>query len=102
MMPRLQPCLDPPVIEVGASLRAPLSDELRRQVQALLDDGARHIVVDLAGVAAVDAAGVGELTAVYNAVNAAGGVLHVIHLQSRPRHVLAVVGLLGVLATDSE
>jgi anti-sigma B factor antagonist len=100
MTARLQPWLDRSVVEVAGGLRAPASGRLRRQVQALLDNGARQIVIDLSRVAEIDAAGVGELTDVFNAVHAAGGVLCVSHQHPRIRHVLTIVGLFGVLTTD--
>jgi anti-sigma B factor antagonist len=103
MTARLQPWLGLSVVEVVGARRAPLGGGLRQNVQRLLDRGAREVVVDLSRVAEIDAAGVGELTDVFNAVHAAGGALRVSHLHPRVRHILAIVGLLGVLTTaDSE
>lgn len=95
---RAHPCLDRSVVEVAGPFRAPVRGDLRRKVQALVDDGARHILVDLSRVPEIDAAGVGELTTIFNAVHAAGGVLQLAHLQSKVRHLLTIVGLYGVLA----
>ena len=53
-------------VYLQGALRAPLDGELRRTVRGLLRRGDRLIVLDLAGVRRIDAAGVGELVRAYN------------------------------------
>ena len=48
-------------VRVIGQLRAPGTSALRRAVTALLLDGKRHILLDLAAVTDLDAAGIGEL-----------------------------------------
>jgi anti-anti-sigma factor len=89
------------VLHVEGSLRAPVSTDLRHAVRVLLRRGERTIVVSLARVFEVDAAGVGELVRAYNMTTAADGVLRVVDVSPRVREVLARVGLLNLLSADS-
>ena len=50
------------IVRVEGPLRVPVSRALRREVRALVRHGERAIVVDLAEVSRIDAAGVGELS----------------------------------------
>ena len=75
----------------------PVEGELRHIVRALLRRGERFIVLDLALVSNVDAAGVSELVRTYNMVGAAQGVLQIVHATPWVRQVLERVGLFGIL-----
>jgi len=59
------------------------------------------IVLDLTGVADIDAAGLGELVMAYNSAIAAKAVLRVAHVDGTTRELLARVGLLDLL-TDTD
>jgi anti-anti-sigma factor len=82
---------------VGA-LQAPLTGELRHKVHALLRHGRRTIVLDMAGVPSIDAAGVGELVWAYNITRAAHGVLQVVNATAWVREILERVALFHVLS----
>jgi anti-anti-sigma factor len=84
---------------VGDSLRTPLDTALRHTVRALLRSGWRHIVLDLARVSAVDAAGIGELVRAYNMTAAVNGAVRIVHATTRVRVMLERVGLLALLET---
>jgi anti-anti-sigma factor len=89
------------VLEVEGDLRAPVSMELRERVAALLDRGERRIVLDLARIADIDAAGIGELVHVVNAATAAGAMLRIAHATGPVRRLLDTSGLSG-LFSDGE
>ena len=89
------------VVTVQGSLRAPVSARLREGVEFLLERGERAIVLDLARVRAVDAAGLGELVRAYNMASAAGGMLRVVDAPQRVRELLDLSRLSGVFAADS-
>ncbi|HEY6362082.1 MAG TPA: STAS domain-containing protein [Vicinamibacterales bacterium] len=97
-----EPRDDTAVVHVEGSLRAPVSAELRPKVQALLRRGKRKIVVSLAGVSDLDAAGVGELVHAYNVTVAANGILRITQAFGRVRELLARVGLLDLLHVERE
>jgi anti-sigma B factor antagonist len=85
------------VLEVEGSLREPLDSDLRDNVAVMLKRGHRRIVLDLARVSDVDAAGVGELVRAFNLVYAAGGELRIANASERVNHFLRVTGLLALI-----
>ena len=91
----------PAVVHVDGPLRAPTNGNVRRQVQALLGQGQLRIVLSLAGVTDLDAAGIEELVQVYNATLAAGGALRIAHARARVRELLRRVALLDLLEDES-
>src|SRR5687767_11427102 len=90
------------VLCVHGSLRAPVDTALRLEVDALLRRGQRGLLLDLAGVSGLDAAGVGELVHVYNMAVAANGTLRVAHVLGKSRELLVRVGLIDLLTMDAE
>lgn len=85
------------MLRIEGPLRAPVDQELRSRVLGLLHSGERRIVLDLAGVPRIDAAGVGELVRVYRMAIAANGACRVVHATAWVREVLERVGLFALL-----
>ena len=81
-------------VRVIGQLHAPGTSALRRAVTALLLDGERHILLDLAAVTDLDAAGIGELVHLSNLTTAAGGTLQIAPARASVRRLLDGVGLL--------
>lgn len=96
----LDECTEFEVLDVEGALRAPLRPELRRHVEALLNSGERRILVNLARLTDIDAAGVGELARAYNTTSAMGGVLQVAHARGHVRRLLDVAGILRRLGAS--
>jgi anti-sigma B factor antagonist len=96
----LEPRPHAAILRIEGPLRAPMHTEVARRVQALLDRGERQLILDLARVSEVDAAGVGELVRAFNRTSAAGGVLQIAHASGRVRTLLDVTGLSKLLAAD--
>jgi anti-anti-sigma factor len=88
------------VVDVDGDLRAPVSPELRHTVDARLARGERRIVLNLARLSDIDAAGIGELIRARDAAMAAGGVLHIAHASGRVRHLLDIAGILSLLGGE--
>ena len=88
---------DAVTLRVRDPLHAPIDGELRSRVLTLLRSGERDIVLDLAGVSSIDAAGVGELARLYRLATAANGALHVVRPTRRVREVLDRVGVIEIL-----
>ena len=84
-------------LHVEDALRTPVERALRHSVRALLRLGWRHIILDLARVSAVDAAGIGELVRAYNMTAAANGAVRIVHAPTRVRVMLERVGLFALL-----
>jgi anti-anti-sigma factor len=68
----------------------------------LLASNERRILLDLAQLSDIDAAGVGELVRAFNTLKAAGGVLRITHANPHVRQLLRVAGVLGLLSGDTE
>jgi anti-anti-sigma factor len=90
------------VLHIEGPLRVPLNAELRHRVHALLRRGERRILLNLAGVSDLDAAGLGELVQAYNDTTAANGVLRIAGTPARVREFLDRVGLFDLLSADVE
>jgi anti-anti-sigma factor len=86
------------VLELEGTLRAPLNGELRQEVELLLGRNERRILVNLARLSAIDAAGVGALVDAYVIASGNGGVLRVCDANGRVRQLLDVAGVLDFLS----
>ena len=86
-----------PVLWLDDAFRAPVTGELRHRVHELLRRGERHLVLNMARVSSIDAAGVGELVRAYNVTDAANGELRIGHATPWVREVLARAGLFHLL-----
>jgi anti-anti-sigma factor len=89
------------VLYLEGALRAPVSLDLRRRVEALLGHGRRCILLDLANVTDLDSAGLGELVRVYRLAGAAKGELWIRNTPGRIRKLLDLAGLFEVLSVPS-
>jgi anti-anti-sigma factor len=89
------------VVELEGVLRAPVSRELRWRVESLLARGRRCIVLDLANVTDLDAAGLGELVQVYTLAAAVEGELWIRNTTGRARELLDLAGLFEILSAPS-
>ena len=81
---------------------ARVGSELRHRVKARLGAGERRILLNLAGVSELDAAGVGELVRAYNMATAVNGVIRTANTSGRVREILVRVGLFDLLSVHSE
>jgi anti-anti-sigma factor len=84
-------------LPVEGPLRAPVSTTLRHGLETLLRRGERRVVLDLARLSALDAAGIGELMRAFAAVSRAGGVLRIAHASRHVHRLLQVTGVLALL-----
>ena len=94
----VEECTQWTVVELHGTLRAPADVALRKKVEALLGRGQRQIVLDLAGLSDIDAAGIGELMRAYHTTIAAGGAMRIARARGRVRLVLKFVGVLNLLS----
>lgn len=90
------------VLYVRGRLQMPLGHQLQDCADALLSQGERKIVLDLAALCGLDAAGIGELVSVYNMASAAGSSFRITRARPRVRRTLDAVGLLGVLEDTAD
>ena len=96
---------DVTIIEVTGDITLNKSGDvlLKDKVQSLLQQGHKHLIVDLIGVSNVDSAGLGELVQAYATTKNRGGALKLLNVTKRLRDLLVVTKLLTVFETfDSE
>lgn len=86
-------------VHVFGQLREPGTSALRRAVTALLQDGERHILLDLVALTDLDAAGVNEIVNLSHTTTAAGGSLRISCARAPVRGLLDEAGLLPVSGT---
>jgi anti-sigma B factor antagonist len=85
------------VLTLGGRLT--VNDEpgrLKAAVARALGQGARHVVLDLAGVQYIDSTRLGELIASHVAVSRQGGQLKFARTPTRVNELLAMAGLAGL------
>ena len=87
----------PAVVRVTGALRVPVTRELSEALGSLIRRGERRVLLDLAGLHDIDAAGVGELVRAFNAVRAAGGGLRIAKANRHVRRLLGIAGLYNLL-----
>jgi anti-anti-sigma factor len=90
------------ILHVDGDLRAPMPDALRAAVERLLCHGARQILLNLAGVRGLDAAGVGHLVHLRNSAAAYGAVLRIADVPVRARAMINRAGLFELLSGQAE
>ena len=72
---------------------------LPKAVQSLLEVGQNQILLNLAGVAYIDASGLGELVSTYITVNENGGQIKLVNLTQRVSELMTSTKLLCVFDT---
>jgi anti-sigma B factor antagonist len=72
------------------------ADQVRDKVKSVLQDGKRHILVNLAKVSYMDSAGLGELVQAYSTVSKAGGALKLVSPTKRLQDLLVITKLATV------
>jgi anti-anti-sigma factor len=90
------------VLHLDGAFRAPLNGVLPYRVQVLLGRGKQTIVLDLARVWSIDAAGVGQLVRLYNLTMAADGVLRIAHVTTWVRELLQRAALFSLLTAGGD
>lgn len=73
-----------------------------QQVQTALDGGAKHLVLDLGGVAYSDSAGLGMLVHTFGLVKAKGGLLRLCSVGPRIEQMLKLTTTDRFLAVDPD
>lgn len=71
--------------------------DLRAALTGVLDDGARRVVVDLAGVTFMDSSGLSVLVGAHRRLSRDGGRLEVTGTLPPVERVLRLTGLVGIL-----
>lgn len=92
---------DRTILKLQGRLTITDTDELRDKVNALVTEGRVQIRLDVAGLAYMDSAGLGTVTACHTTVGRAGGELKLINIPKKVGELLDVVRLREVLEDRS-
>jgi len=88
---------DARVIELSGKITIGSGDvKLRELINTALEEGKSKIVLDLAGVNAIDSSGIGEMVACYTTVTKRGGHLKLLRMSSKINDILQVTQLITV------
>ncbi len=94
------------IVEVSGKITIGSGDvKLRELIHAALDAGISKILLNLAGISAIDSSGIGELVACYTTVSTRGGQLKLMKLSPKINDILQVTQLITVFdifATEAE
>ncbi len=69
------------------------ADQIRDKVKAVLQEGKRHLLINLAQVSYMDSAGLGELIQAYSTVSKQGGALKLVSPTKRLKDLLVITKL---------
>jgi anti-sigma B factor antagonist len=69
------------------------SERLGDKMRSVLQDGERDVLLNLAGVAYIDSAGLGELVNAFNTVKKAGGALKMVGVTKKLKDLLVITKL---------
>jgi anti-sigma B factor antagonist len=89
---------DHTLVEVDGSIDVYTVPRLRERLVETLNEGSRHLVVDLKGVAFLDSAGLDELEAVLKRVHACGGSMRLVCNQERILKLFRITALTKVFS----
>lgn len=84
---------DRQVLAAGTSIGAAEVEALRERLKALIQGGARHLVLDMEAVEIIDSMGIGLLVAAHNSMRGAGGVFEVVNASSDVFNLLRTMRL---------
>ena len=90
----VEPSGDARIVRVKtAKLTYPVLSSFFEEVRAVLEDGTRKLVLDLAAVSYIDSETIGCLVDIHRLVSDLGGALRLSGLQNRVRKMLSMTGV---------
>ena len=85
------------IIELSGKITIGTGDvKIRELVDQALEEGQTKILIDLAGVTAIDSSGIGEMVACYTTVTKRDGQLKLLRLSPKIKDILHVTQLITV------
>ena len=85
------------VVELKGKITIGVGDlQMREAIHAVLNEGARKLIVDMSGVTTIDSSGVGELVGCYTTATHKGTKMKLMNLPTKISDVLTVTQLITV------
>lgn len=92
---------DTTYLVITGTLDAMTAPELRTEVDTIVSEGHRIVVVDLGGVELIDSSGVAVLVALYKRVKANNGSVQIRGLRDQPAAIFKLLNLDRVFGTKT-
>lgn len=99
---RLDSVEDGSVVALAGDLDIVTSEDVKRRLAALLEDGNRKITVDMGEVDFIDSSGLGALVAVHQLASSKGSHLVVRSVPSRVQNLLRLTRLDRLLTVEAD
>ena len=94
---------DVTVVDLDGNLTREENTQFKKGVAAIIDAGARKLIVNLAGVEHMDSSGLGELISCYTTMRKVSGHVKLLRPNHRLRNLLVITKLITVFETfDAE
>jgi anti-sigma B factor antagonist len=85
------------VVELKGKITIGVGDlQMREAIHAVLNEGAKSLIVDMAGVTTIDSSGVGELVGCFTTATHKGAKMKLMNLPAKISDVLTVTQLITV------
>ena len=80
-------------LEIDGALDALTVPDIRPVLDALVNDGVRHVTVDIEKVSLIDSSGVGAIVSLFKRLKAEGGEMVLVGARDQPLAVLKLLRL---------
>ncbi len=90
---------DVTVLEIEGNLAREENSQFRTRVAAIINAGARKLVLDLTKVSHMDSTGLGELISCYASMQKVGGMIKLLNPNHRVENILVITKLITVFET---
>lgn len=97
---RPEPTVEGPVVTLDGDLDIVTSEDVKRQLAALVEEGHRTVTVDMGAVDFVDSSGLGALVAIHQMASSRGSHLVVRSVPSRVQNLLKLTRLDRLLSVE--
>lgn len=87
------------IVRVEGELDMHVADEFRQRIDAALESGVRHVLLNLKGVTFVDSSGLGVILGRYKKISADGGRMLATNIRPQVARVFELSGLLKIIRT---
>ncbi len=73
--------------------------ELRKEINDLIDNDVRKVIINLSKVAFIDSSGIGEIVRSFTTMQKQGGVLKLLGLEAKVRDLFVITRLITIFET---
>jgi anti-sigma B factor antagonist len=90
------------VVTIQGEFDAKSAPSVRDQIDGIVEEKPRSVVVDLSALRLIDSTGVGAIVSLFKRTRAYGGEFQVVGVQGQPRSIFRILRLDRVFGVDEE